>query len=99
VSAGIFQRIPYPLLCILLGVVLGWLPYLLHGPIPQKFNMLHIEGAVAVWAFYSARMLIGLLVGFSQWPRVWYLRGPLCGVVAMLPVSLVSLATPRCGFT
>jgi hypothetical protein len=93
------NRISYPLLCIALGLVLGWIPYLLHGPIPEKFNVLYIRGAIAVWAYYSARMSIGLLVGFSHWPRAWYLRGPLCGFVALLPVSLVSLATPGCGYT
>lgn len=92
-------RLPYPLVCIALGLVLGWLPLLLHGPIPEKFNVLYIRGSIAVWAFYSARMLTGLLVGISNWPRAWYLRGPLCGFAALLPVSLISLATPGCGFT
>ncbi len=90
-------RTPYPLICTLLGLMLGWLPALLHGPIPQKFNVLYIQGAIAVWAYYSARLLIGFLVGISVWPARWYLRGPLCGLVAMLPVTLISLATPGCG--
>jgi hypothetical protein len=92
-------RVPYPLVCALLGLVLGWLPYFLHGPIPWKFNVLYIQGQIAVWAYYSARLLIGFVVGISVWPRPWYLRGPLCGFVTMLPVTFVALATPRCGFT
>ena len=43
--------------------------------------------------------LIGLFVGVSVWPPAWYVRGPLCGLLLMLPVALISLATPRCGFT
>jgi hypothetical protein len=93
------QQSAYRLLCTILGIVLGWIPYLLHGPIPDKFNVLYIQGSVAVWAFYTARMLPGLLIGISDWPRSWYLRGPLCGFLALLPVSLISLATPGCGFT
>jgi hypothetical protein len=91
-------RLPYPLLCVVLGSVLGWLPRLVHGPIPEKFNVLYIRGAVAVWAFYSARMLIGLLVGITRWPSRWYLRGPLCGLLALFPLTLISLAMPGCGW-
>ena len=93
------QRLRYRLLCIGLGLLLGWVPYLVHGPIPEKFNILYIDGPVAVWAFYSARMMTGALIAASNWPRAWYVRGPLCGFVALLPVSLISLATPGCGFT
>ncbi len=64
-------------------------------PIPQKFNLLYLRGDVAVWAYYGARLLIGFVVGISVWPSAWYLRGPLCGFFTMLPVSIVSLATPR----
>jgi hypothetical protein len=90
-------RIPYALLCTLLGLVIGWFPALVHGPIPYKFNILRLNGAVAVWAFYSARLLIGFLVGITRWPARWQLRGPLCGVLMMLPPSLIALATPGCG--
>jgi hypothetical protein len=90
--------LPYPLLCALLGTVLGWLPRLVHGPIPQKFNVLYINGAIAVWGYYTARMLIGLMVGITAWPRRWYLRGPLCGLLTMFPLTLVSLAMPGCGW-
>jgi len=93
------SSISYPIICTLLGLVLGWLPLLVHGPVPEKFNILYIQGAIVVWAFYSARLLIGFLVGISVWPRRWWQRGPLMGLVAMLPVGLVALATPRCGFT
>jgi prepilin-type processing-associated H-X9-DG protein len=91
------SRIPYPLLCTLLGLVLGWVPFFLHGPIPEKFNVLYIDGSVAVWAFYSARLLIGFAVGVTVWPGRWYLRGPLMGALTLLPVGFVSWATPGCG--
>jgi hypothetical protein len=91
-------RLPYPLLCVLLGLVLGWLPRLVHGPIPQKFNVLYIRGSTAVWAFYGARMLIGFWVGVTRWPAPWYLRGPLCGFLTMFPLTLISLAMPGCGW-
>jgi hypothetical protein len=93
----VLRRLPYPLLCTLVGVPLAALPALVHGPIAYKFDVLGIRGGLAVWAFYSARLLIGFLVGVTAWPRRWYLRGPLCGLVAMFPVTLVALATPGCG--
>ncbi len=89
----------YVAVCAGLGLVLGWLPWLLHGPVPMKFAVHYIHGQTAVAAFYLARLSIGLLVGLTAWPRAWYLRGPLCGLLLMLPVSLVSLATPGCGQT
>ena len=92
------RRVPYPLLCALLGGVLGWLPMFLHGPIAAKFNVLYIRGSTAVWAFYSARLLIGALVGLTVWPHQWYLRGPLCGILALFPLALISLAMPGCGW-
>jgi hypothetical protein len=93
----VLQRVPYPLLCAAVGLPLAWLPPLVHGPIPYKFNVLGMQGGLAVWAFYSARMLIGLLVGITSRPQRWYLRGPLCGLLAMFPVTLIALATPGCG--
>lgn len=91
-------RVPYPLLCTILGLVLGWLPRLVHGPIPEKFNALYIRGDTAVWAFYCARMLVGWWVGIARWPRRWYVRGPLCGLLALFPLTLISLAMPGCGW-
>ena len=88
----------YAVVCTLIGVVVGWLPVFIHGPIPAKFNVLYIRGSTAVWAFYSARLLIGFLVGITRWPSAWYLRGPLCGIVMMFPLTLVSLAMPGCGW-
>jgi len=57
------SRLPYALLCALLGAALGWLPMLVHGPIPEKYNIRYIRGEVAVWGWYSARLLIGFLIG------------------------------------
>jgi hypothetical protein len=90
-------RIPYALLCTLLGVMLGLLPRLVHGPIPEKYDVLYIKGAIAVWGWYLARSAIGFLVGITSWPERWWLRGPLCGLVMLVPLSFVSLATPGCG--
>lgn len=96
-SAPLRDRIPYPLLCTVIGLLLGWLPMFLHGPIPEKYNILYIRGAIAVWGWYVARLLIGFVVGITHWPRRWWVRGPLCGLVMLFPLSLVSLATPSCG--
>lgn len=90
--------VPYVLACTLIGLVVGWLPILVHGPIPEKFDVLYIKGNIAVWGFYSARLLIGFMVGVTRWPARWYLRGPLCGFLIMLPLGIVALATPGCGF-
>jgi hypothetical protein len=92
-------RLSYAPTCAALGLVLGWLPMFVHGPIPAKFTLLYINGPVAVWGFYTARLLIGTAVGLVVWPRPWWLRGPLCGLALMLPVGLIALATPGCGFT
>jgi hypothetical protein len=92
-------RIPYTLLCVVLGLAMGWLPKLVHGPIPEKFDYYFLNGSVIVWAFYSSRLLIGFWVGAGTWPPRWYLRGPLYGLLTMLPVTLVALGVPNCGFT
>jgi hypothetical protein len=89
----------YPVVCAVLGLGVGWLPLAVHGPIPDKFNVLYIDGSIAIWAFYGARLSIGLLVGITVWPRAWWLRGPVLGALAMLSPGLIALATPRCGFT
>jgi hypothetical protein len=91
------DRLPYPLLCSLLGFGLGWLPLLLHGPIPEKFNVLYIQGSVAIWTFYVPRLAIGFWVGISAWPRQWWLRGPLLGALAMLGPGMLALGMPQCG--
>jgi hypothetical protein len=91
------RRVPYPLLCALLGLALGWLPILFHGPIPEKYNIHYIRGAVAVWGWYVARAAVGTLVGITAVPPQWYLRGPLCGLFMMVPLGFVSIATPECG--
>lgn len=61
--------------------------------------MHYINGSIAVWAFYSARLSIGFWVGIGRWPVVWYLRGPMVGFLIMLPVTFIPLATPGCGGT
>lgn len=91
------MRLSYPVLCTLLGIVLGALPGLVHGPIKEKYDVLYVTGAVAVWGWYVARSAIGFLVGITTWPERWWLRGPLCGAVMLVPLSFVSLATPGCG--
>lgn len=88
----------YPLVCSLLGIGLGWLPMLSHGPIPEKWDVFYINGSVLVWAFYIDRMLIGFLVGITVWPRAWYLRGVTSAVITMAPLGFVSLANRYCGF-
>jgi hypothetical protein len=91
-------HVPYPIVCAALGLALGWLPRLLHGPIPEKFDVLYIEGSFAVWGWYVARHSIGFLVGLVAWPRPWWLRGPLVGAFAIVPLAFVSLGMPGCGW-
>lgn len=91
------RTLPYTLVCTLVGMALGWTPMFLHGPIPQKYDVLYINGSIAVWAWYVARLLIGFMVGITAWPVRWWIRGPLCGFLMVFPLSLVSLATPGCG--
>lgn len=91
------MALPYPLLCALIGFALGWIPMFLHGPIPEKFNLYYLRGPIAVWSWYTARLLVGVLVGITWWPRRWYLRGPLCGALMMLCPGIMSLAVPTCG--
>jgi hypothetical protein len=92
------RRLPYPAICALLGLAIGWTPMLLHGPIPEKYDVLYVQGSIAVWGWYAARLLIGFIVGITWWPRAWWLRGPLIGLLTMFPLGWVSLATPGCGF-
>ncbi len=91
------QRLSYTLWCTLLGLALGWAPAFLHGPIHEKWDYFHLNGAVIVAAWYLARMSIGLLVGVTAVPAAWWLRGPLCGAAAMLPLGVVALGNPLCG--
>jgi hypothetical protein len=91
-------RFPYTAVCFAIGIPLAWIPSFFHGPIHQKFDIFYLNGAVMVWGWYLARMLIGLLVGVSSTPPQWYLRGPLCGLLAMVPLGFVSLGIPGCGW-
>ncbi len=92
------ERIAYPVLCALVGLSISWLPMLLHGPIPEKFNLLYINGAVSVWGWYVARALIGFIVGVTVWPSPWWLRGAFFGALTMLPLGIFSLGAPGCGW-
>ena len=89
----------YPLVCTIAGLVYGWLPRLVHGPIPAKLTLVRLNGALAVWTYYGSRLLIGFMVGCGVWPRTWWVRGPLYGFLLMLPPGMLALATPGCGFT
>lgn len=88
---------PYALLCTLLGLALGWVPMIAHGPIPYKFDAYGLRGTTAVWGWYTARLSVGFLVGVTTWPGTWWLRGALCGLVMLLPLGFISLANPMCG--
>jgi len=93
------RQLSYPVVCTGVGLVVAWLPALLHGPVAAKFDLLYIRGDIAIWSFYSARLLVGFLVGITWWPKRWYVRGPMCGFLTLLPPAIVALATPGCGFT
>jgi len=93
----LLTRLGYRGVCTVLGLVIGWFPVLLHGPIPQKFDVLYIRGSITVWGFYLARLLIGFFVGNTSWPAAWYVRGPLCGFLLMLPAGIILLGVPGCG--
>jgi hypothetical protein len=87
----------YRLACIAAGLIAAWIPVLLHGPIAEKLDRVRLNGALAVWGWYVARMLIGVVVASTTWPRRWWLRGGLFGALLMLPPAIVSAATPGCG--
>jgi hypothetical protein len=84
-------------MCTSVGLLAGWLPWLVHGPALEKFDLVRLDGRFAVAAYFVARLSIGIWVGLTSWPERWWLRGALCGVLAMLPPACISLATPGCG--
>ena len=95
-------KLPYAVVCTLIGLSLGWLPMFFHGPIPEKWDLFAsqygwINGKTVVWAYYAERLLIGVAVGLTVWPGQWYFRGPLVGAVMMLPLGIVALSNPLCG--
>jgi hypothetical protein len=90
-------RLPYVVVCTAVGLAIGWTPMLFHGPIPEKWSYFYVNGAILVWGYYVARLSIGLWVGITATPARWYLRGPLCGALTMLPLGFVALANPLCG--
>ena len=63
----------YLLVCTGLGLLLGWLPILVHGPIPEKFDVLYIDGSLAGWGGYIQRHAPGVWGGVATGPerRVW----------------------------
>jgi hypothetical protein len=87
----------YTLICIAIGSLAGWIPGFFHGPIPEKWDYYYVNGSMLVWGYYVARLSIGLWVGITSTPARWYLRGPLCGAMAMVPLGFVALANPLCG--
>jgi hypothetical protein len=89
----------YIVACMAAGLVLGWAPYFIHGPIPEKFDPHFIRGSMAVWAYYLPRLSIGFWVGVAVWPRRWFVRGPLVGALLLVPPGFLSLAVPECGPT
>lgn len=89
--------LPYTVVCALIGAVLGWLPMFVHGPIAEKWSYFYLDGTIMVWGWVVARLSIGLLVGMTSVPRAWWLRGPICGALVMLPLGIVSLGNPMCG--
>jgi hypothetical protein len=92
------SRLSYIALCVAVGVPLAWVPPFFHGPIHEKFDFFYLDGAIMVWGWYLARMLVGLLVGITSFPPQWFLRGPLCGLLALVPLGFVSLGIPGCGW-
>ena len=96
------HKLPYAALCALIGLIIGWFPMFFHGPIPEKWGLFAsqygwIDGKVMVWAYYVQRLLIGAAVGITVWPRQWFFRGPLVGVVMMIPLGIVAMSNPLCG--
>jgi hypothetical protein len=87
----------YTAICTALGLAIGWLPGLAHGPIAEKWDVHGIAGSLVVAGYYVARLSIGLWVGITSVPAAWYLRGPLCGVLAMLPLGFIGLSNSLCG--
>jgi hypothetical protein len=87
----------YAAICTALGLAIGWLPGLAHGPIAEKWDVHGVTGSLVVAGYYVARMTIGLWVGITSVPSAWYLRGPLCGALAMLPLGFIGLSNSLCG--
>jgi hypothetical protein len=87
----------YTAICTALGLAIGWLPGLAHGPIAEKWDVHGVTGSLVVAGYLVARLSIGLWVGITSIPEAWYLRGPLCGALAMLPLGFVGLANSLCG--
>ena len=65
--------------------------------IRKPVTVLMITMIVVIFGIVSLTT-IGLLVGITRYPSAWFVRGPLCGLLMMAPVTVISLATPGCGW-
>jgi hypothetical protein len=90
-------RLRYVATSVALGLVLGWLPGFAHGPIAAKWDVHGVDGEWVVWAYRAARLSIGMWVGVVAVPAAWALRGPLCGMLVMMPLGMVGLSNEYCG--
>jgi len=91
------RSLPYVPLCAVIGLAIGWMPMLVHGPIPEKWDYYYVDGSIMVWGYYVARLSIGWWVGTTTFPPQWFLRGPLCGALVMIPLGFIALGNPHCG--
>lgn len=87
----------YILLCTAIGLSLCWVPTLIHGPIREKWDYYYLNGGWAIWNWYLARGMVGFFVGITLWPRRWWLRGPLVGLLLLMPPCMMSMSNPLCG--
>ena len=91
------RALSYVPLCTVIGLAIGWVPMLFHGPIPEKWDYYYVDGSIMVWGYYVARASIGWWVGTTTFPPQWFLRGPLCGALVMIPLGFIALGNPLCG--
>ena len=87
----------YIFLCTAIGLALSWVPAYIHGPIREKWDYYYLNGGWAIWTWYLARAGVGFFVGITVWPTRWWVRGPLIGMLLLLPPCMMSLANPLCG--
>jgi hypothetical protein len=95
--AGRPANLRYVAVSTAIGLLLGWLPALVHGPVAEKWNVHGVHGGTLVAGYFVARLSIGFWSGAVVVPRAWFLRGPICGALAMLPLGFVGLSNDLCG--